>query len=121
MDIIMLNQMQFYGFHGLFREENKLGQRFNVDAVLFLDLQKAGQTDDMRDTVDYGYVFKVIQAIVEGEAKYLVESVAQNIAETLLETFVVVQACTIKVTKPNPPIAGHHESVAVEIYRERQS
>ena len=120
MDKIMLNQMAFFGYHGLLPEENKLGQRFSVDVELFVDLKKAGHTDKMEDSIDYGHAFKVIQSIVEGEAKNLIEAVANDIAETLLDTFPLLQACKVKVIKPDPPIAGHYESVAVEIYREKK-
>lgn len=112
--------MQFYGFHGLFAEENKLGQRFNVDLELFVDLQKAGQTDYMDDSVHYGHVYETVKAIVEGEQKNLIEAVAENIAEAILGNFTKVNACQVRVVKPDAPIPGHFESVAVEIYREKK-
>lgn len=112
--------MRFYGYHGLFKEENKLGQRFNVDVVLFTDLTKAGKTDEMNDSIDYGHVYKVVQQVVEGKPYRLIETVAASIANQLLETFPSLFASTVKVIKPDPPIPGHYESVAVEIYRERE-
>lgn len=112
--------MQFYGFHGLFPEENKLGQRFNVDVELFVDLQKAGATDDMTDSVHYGYAYELVRDIVEGKAKNLIEAVAETIASELLAKFDLLTACNVKVIKPDPPIPGHLQSVAVEIYRERK-
>lgn len=115
----MLNKMQFYGFHGLFPEENKLGQRFTVDVEMSVDLKKAGQTDDMLDSVHYGHAFDLVKRIVEGEAKNLIESVAEDIATQLLAQFELINACKVRVIKPDPPIAGHYQSVAVEIYRER--
>lgn len=120
MDKIILKQMQFYGYHGLFSEENKLGQRFFVDAVLYLDLEPAGRTDEMEASIDYGMAFKYVQQIVEGTPKHLIEAVAEAIAEKLLLSFPLLQACEIKVVKPDPPIPGHYHSVAVEIYRERK-
>lgn len=119
MDKILLNNMQFYGFHGLFPEENKLGQRFNVDVEMFVDLKKAGQTDHMLDSVHYGHAFDLVKRIVEGEAKNLIESVAEDIATQLLSNFDLIKACKVKVIKPDPPIPGHYQSVAVEIYREK--
>lgn len=112
--------MQFYGYHGLFSEENKLGQRFFVDAVLYLDLEPAGRADEMEASIDYGMVFKYVQQIAEGAPKHLIEAVAEAIAEKLLLSFPLLQACEIKVVKPDPPIPGHYHSVAVEIYRERK-
>lgn len=111
--------MGFYGYHGLFPEENRLGQRFYVDATLEVDLKAAGLSDDMNDSINYGQVFEVIKAIVEGEASNLIESVAEKIAEVLFLNFSMLHACTIKVIKPDPPIPGHYQSVAVEIFRER--
>ncbi|MGM8213017.1 dihydroneopterin aldolase [Virgibacillus sp. W0430] len=120
MDKIYLNRMQFYGYHGLFSEENKLGQRFNVDVVLHVDLKKAGTTDNMKDSIDYGHAFEIVQHIVEGKSYHLIEAVAEAIAEQLLKTFELLDACTVKVIKPDPPIVGHYESVAVEIFRGRE-
>lgn len=120
MDKIKLNNMQFYGFHGLFPEENKLGQRFYVDAILFADLQQAGATDDMNDSVNYGDAFETVKKVVEGNVYHLLEAVAEGIASELLASFPIISACSIEVKKPDPPIPGHYESVTVEIYRERK-
>lgn len=117
----MLNNMQFYGYHGLFPEENRLGQRFNVDVELFLDLKKPGKTDEMTDSVDYGHAYELAKQIVEGEVKKMIEAVAESLAEKLLVSFGLLQACTVRVTKPDPPIPGHYQSVAVEIYREKRA
>ncbi|WP_226038338.1 dihydroneopterin aldolase [Aquibacillus saliphilus] len=118
MDKIYLNEMEFYGYHGLFPEENKLGQRFYVDLVLELDLKEAGKSDDMVDSINYGTVFQLTKEIVEGRARNLVEAVAEDLSTCLLTTFDKLVACTVKLYKPDPPIAGHYRSVAVEIYRE---
>jgi|SRR5699024_4708494 len=112
--------MEFYGYHGLYKEEKKLGQRFIVDVELMTPLKTAGETDDMNDSIDYGKVYHEIKNIVEGDAKNLIEAVAENIAERLFQAFPSLHACLIKVIKPDPPIQGHYESVAVKIYRERE-
>lgn len=119
MDKIILNQLEFYGYHGLFPEENKLGQRFIVDAELILPLQTAGETDDVNDSVDYGAAYELIRDIVEGEPKNLIEALAETISQALMENFSMIQACMIRVIKPDPPIRGNYKSVAVEIYREK--
>lgn len=119
MDKIILHHMQFYGYHGLLPEENKLGQRFNVDVTLFVDLKKAGKTDDMNDSVHYGQAYELVRGVVEGEAKNLIEAVAETIANKLLTSFDLLTAVNVKLIKPDPPIPGHYQSVAVEIYREQ--
>lgn len=116
MDKIILNQMSFYAYHGAFPEENKLGQRFIVDLELRLDLQRAGQTDQLQYSVDYGQVFQVVQTVVEKEQFQLIEALAEKIADVLLTKFSVPEVL-VRVTKPDPPIPGHYESVGVEVIR----
>lgn len=118
MDYIHVNEMEFWGYHGVFAEETKLGQRFRVTLSLAVDLQEAGQTDDLEKTVNYGEAFVVCQKVVEGEPAKLVETVAERIATGILTKFTgLVKGCKVIVVKPDPPIPGHYRSVAVEITR----
>ncbi|MEH7014190.1 dihydroneopterin aldolase [Neobacillus niacini] len=119
MDKIFVNQMEFYGYHGVFPEENKLGQRFIVDLMVLVDLKKAGVTDELEHSVNYGELFQVCKEVVEGKSYKLVEAVAEKIAENVLKQFTLVSEVSIKVIKPDPPIPGHYRSVAVEITRRR--
>ncbi|MBU9710487.1 dihydroneopterin aldolase [Evansella tamaricis] len=121
MDKILVSGMEFYGYHGVFIEEKKLGQRFSVDVELEVDLRPAGMTDDLNKTVNYAKVYQLVRSIMEGNPVNLVETLTERIAGTILVQFETVQAVTVKVVKPNPPIEGHYNSVAVEIRRERQS
>ena len=119
MDKIYLNKCRFYGYHGAFSEEQTLGQVFQVDAVLSLDLAKASQTDDLIDTVHYGEVFDCIKNHVENEQYQLIEKLAGVIVEDIFLQFHPVQAITLKITKDNPPTNGHYESVGIELERKR--
>ena len=119
MDKIFVNQMSFYGYHGVFPEETKLGQRFKVDLTVETDLSKAGKSDNLEDSVNYGELYEACKEVVEGKPYKLVEAVAENIASNILNKFASVQRCTVKVYKPDPPIPGHYESVAIEIVRGR--
>ncbi|MUV38048.1 Dihydroneopterin aldolase [Lentibacillus sp. JNUCC-1] len=119
MDKIILKQMAFYGYHGLFPQENHLGQRFYVDLEMYTDLKEAGQTDDMNASINYGTAYDVVKEIVEGEAKHLIEAVAETIADALFTEFNTLKRCVVKVSKPEAPIPGQFESVAVELDRER--
>lgn len=121
LDKIFLNQLSFYGYHGVYPEETKLGQHFIVDLVLELDLQHAARHDDLQASIDYGDVHERVKAIVEGKPYKLVEAVAERICTDLLQAYDQLQTCTVKVIKPNPPIAGHYESVAVELTRSRHA
>lgn len=111
--------MEFYGYHGVFPEENKLGQRFITDLTVELDLKKAGTTDQLEYTVNYAELYNICKEIVEGSPYKLVESVSEKIAEATLKRFSNIHSCTVKIIKPDPPIPGHYQSVAVEITRGR--
>lgn len=102
--------MMFYGYHGLFSEENKLGQRFTVDVELMGDFRKAGQTDRMEDSIDYGQVYEVTKEIMEGKAYNLLESLAETIAQSMFDSFSLLETITIYIDKPGPPIPGYYQS-----------
>lgn len=119
MDKIYVNKMEFYGYHGVFPEETRLGQRFIVDLIAQVDLKKAGETDELEYSVNYGEIFQVCKEVVEGAPFKLVEAVAEKIAKEILLQFSLVSETTVKVIKPDPPIPGHYQSVAVEITRRR--
>jgi len=119
LDKIYVNGMEFYGYHGVFSEENVLGQRFAVDLTVSVDLKKAGETDELEYSVDYGKLYLLCREIVEGKPYKLVEAVAEKIAADVLTEFPLITETTVKVVKPDPPIPGHYKSVAVEITRRR--
>lgn len=111
--------MKFYGYHGVFAEETKLGQRFAVDVIVETDLEKAGKSDNLEDSINYGEIYQVCKEVVEGKPFKLVEALAEKIAAEMLGHFPSIRLVTVKVIKPDPPIPGHYDSVAVEITRGR--
>ncbi|KZZ86552.1 MULTISPECIES: dihydroneopterin aldolase [Bacillaceae] len=119
MDKIYVSGMEFYGYHGVYKEENKLGQRFRADLTIEKDLKKAGETDKLEHTVNYADLYKICQRVIEGDPKKLVESLAEKIASEILAAFSDIHSVTIKLIKPDPPIPGHYDHVAVEITRGR--
>ncbi|QDI91535.1 dihydroneopterin aldolase [Salicibibacter halophilus] len=119
MDKVFVTGMKFYAYHGVFPEENKLGQRFIVDVALEADLKEAAKSDDIEKSVDYGEVYKAAKQVLEGRTYNLVESIAEEVAAQVLKTFSIVERTTVKVIKPDPPIPGHYDHVAIEIVRDR--
>lgn len=118
MDYIHLNEMEFYGYHGVLGEETVLGQRFRANVSLAVDLADAGETDELTKTVSYADVFEVCRSVVEGEPRKLIEAVAENIAKLILEKYATqVHGVRVALIKPDPPIRGHYASVSVEITR----
>ncbi|MNL37171.1 Dihydroneopterin aldolase [compost metagenome] len=104
----------------MFEEERKLGQRFYVDLELELDLQAAGRSDDLTLTVNYAEVHFLVKKIVETKSFKLIEALAEYIASSLLDTYTVINAVTVKVTKPHPPFDIHFQGVTVELHRTRK-
>ncbi|MCL6558732.1 MAG: dihydroneopterin aldolase [Firmicutes bacterium] len=116
MDRIILEGMEFYGYHGVLPEEQALGQRFIVDVELYLDLRPAGASDDPELTVNYARVYELVESIAGGRPYRLIESVAEAIASGVLERFPVKEAL-VRVKKPQAPVPGRFDWMAVEIRR----
>lgn len=99
-DRIILSGMQFIGYHGTRPEENRLGQRFVVDVAVQLDLQAAGVSDDLSQTVDYSQIHDRVREIVCGPPLKLTEAVAERIAAAVLHDHPTVVTVAVRVTKP---------------------
>ncbi|MGE3270886.1 MAG: deoxyuridine 5'-triphosphate nucleotidohydrolase [Chloroflexota bacterium] len=120
MDYIDLRGLTAYGYHGVLPEEQRLGQRFVVDVQLGLDLQAAGQRDDLLQTVNYAEVAEAVQSLVQGPPRQLIESLAESICAALLRRFPSVAQVRVRVGKPSAPISAVPSvQVAVEITRQR--
>lgn len=117
-DCLRVRNMVFHGYHGLLPEEARLGQRFEVDVELRLDLAPAGGSDDPERTVDYASVYRVVEGIVAGPRRYqLVEAVAEAVASAVANRFALVESIRVRVRKPHPPVPGHFDGLEVEIER----
>ena len=115
-DLLRLCGLTFYGYHGVSAAEKETGRVFEVDCELELDLAEAGHSDRLRDTVDYGQVYKLIRETVEGKAFALMEALATELATKVLDRFPVYRV-TLKVRKLHPPLAGQVTHIEVEITR----
>ena len=117
---MLLKGLTFFARHGVLPEEEALRQKFVVDLELHRCLRRAGATDDVRETVDYSQVYRAVKGIVEGPKRYeLIESIAHDIASTVLGTFAEVQGVKVRVKKPQVALMGQLEYSGVQIYRTR--
>jgi len=119
MDSIRLQNMIFFGYHGALEAEQQIGQRFMLDAILYLDLKSAGQSDDLRDTVNYADVYSVIKELVENRRFNLLEGLAEAIAQKILADF-FIEKIDIVIRKPSAPVAGIFDYVEISITREKR-
>lgn len=108
--------MQFYGYHGVLPEEKVLGQIFIIDLEMKTELKEAGVSDDLKKTVSYAEVFADIEKIVTLEEFDLIEALAEKIAERVLTAY-PINKVKVRVKKPQAPIKGQFDFVAVEIKR----
>ncbi|MFA7042834.1 MAG: dihydroneopterin aldolase [Bacteroidales bacterium] len=116
MDYLLINNMQFYAYHGVYEQEYKVGNNYLVDLKLGIDLSKACKSDSLEDTINYASVFDKVNTIMKKPCK-LIEHLAENICQELKASFPEIQNIEIKATKVNPPIQGQVDSVSVILFR----
>ena len=112
---IRMKNCAFFARHGVFDEEEMLGQRFYVDAVLTVDPGGALEADAIEGTVDYGVAFQVIEKIITGERRFLIEALALEVGKALIERFPQIARAEITVRKPNAPVPGVLDHVEVTV------
>ncbi len=115
MYIIRMKNCAFFARHGVLDEEETLGQRFYVDAELAVDPGDALSKDTIGGTVDYGLAFGVIEAIITGQRRFLIEALALEVAKALIERFPQIAKASITVRKPNAPVRGVLDHVEVTV------
>lgn len=116
-DKIHIKNLEVFGNHGVFPEENKLGQKFLVNAVLYTSTREAGKTDDLTKSIHYGEVSHFITKYMMEHTFQLIESVAEQLARALLLQFEHLKWIDLEIQKPWAPIGLPLESVSVEISR----
>ncbi|KAK3011887.1 hypothetical protein RJ639_012913 [Escallonia herrerae] len=118
-DKLVLRGLKFHGYHGVKVEERKLGQKFLIDVDAWMDLQAAGKSDNLLDTVSYTEIYRIVREVVEGPPQNLLESLAQLIASTTLAKCLQISAVRVKVGKPHVAVQGPVDYLGVEIIRYR--
>jgi dihydroneopterin aldolase len=112
---IRMKNCAFFARHGVFDEEEMLGQRFYVDAVLTVDPGRALEEDSIEGTVDYGVAFQVIEKIITGERRFLIEALALEVGKALTQRYPQISRAEITVRKPNAPVPGVLDHVEVTV------
>ena len=116
MSTIALENMEFYAYHGCFKEEQIIGTRFMVDLYLKADTTEAEESDDLKTTVNYQEVYLLVKEEMDIKSN-LIEHVARRILKKLAKKYPQLLDVRIKLQKMNPPLGGKVESVSVTIKR----
>lgn len=117
MDIIRIDNLEVYAYHGVYDEEKEKGQYFYVNAELYTNTRKAGMNDDLDVSTNYGTVCDFIHDFMTKHTYDLIETVAEQLAQALLLEFKLVKSILLEIRKPHAPIEKEFESVSVEIER----
>ena len=115
MYVIRMKNCAFFARHGVLDEEERLGQRFYVDAALTVDPGRALVDDSIEDTVNYGIAFTEIEKIITGQRRFLIETLALEVARALTARFPQIKKAEITVRKPNAPVPGVIDYVEVTV------
>lgn len=117
MDKISIKRLEVFANHGVLKEERELGQKFYVSCNLYLDIRKAGKTDSLGDTVDYGKIcFRITRFLTEHVYK-LIETAAEELAKELLYTLPQINSLDLEIEKPWAPVGLPLETVSISIVR----
>ncbi len=118
-DRIIMEGLEFHGYHGVLDAEREMGQPFQVDLELVLDLGPAGRADDPALTVDYSAVYAEVKKAFQARRYRLIEAVAEAVAAAVLSSFPVDEV-RVRLRKPHAPVRGRFKYFAVEIVRRRE-
>ena len=109
--------MEFYAYHGCFKEEQIIGTYFNVDLYMEVDTEKAERSDKLGDTVNYQEVYLLVKKEMEIKAK-LLEHVGRRILDSVMQHYPEVKSAEIKISKMNPPLGGKMKNVSLRMRAE---
>ena len=117
MDKIEIKKLEIFANHGVFPEENVLGQKFVISATLYTDTRKAGLTDELTASIHYGEVSHMITKFTKEHTYKLLEALAENLCQMLLQELPLLKMITLRVEKPWAPVGRPLDTGAVEITR----
>ena len=104
--------MEFYSFHGHFKEEQIVGNKFIVDLTIETDISKPMVSDNLKDAVNYQHAYEIVRLQMDIKS-HLLEHIAGRILDALYAEMSGISKATVKVSKMNPPMGGKITSVSV--------
>ncbi len=119
MDKIIIEDLEIFAYHGVNEEEKIKGQKFILDIILYVNINKACRSDNVDDTVSYSKVIKTVNRVFTEHKYNLLEYCAQVTADAVLEEYPDVFKIDITVKKPEAPIKAKAGWVGVNIVRDR--
>lgn len=116
-DKIHIKNLEVFANHGVFAEENRLGQKFLISLTMYLDTRTPGKSDNLTTSIDYGEVSSFMTGYMKEHTFKLIEAAAENLCEALLLRYPLFKGVTLELKKPWAPVGLPLETVSVEITR----
>ena len=116
MGLIQIENMEFYAFHGHFKEEQIVGNKFLVDLTIETDMKTPAESDNLKDAVNYQRIYDIVKSQM-GMKSHLLEHIAGRILDSIYAEMDGIEKVTIKISKMNPPMGGKIGSVSVVMTR----
>jgi dihydroneopterin aldolase len=116
MGLIHIEGMEFYAFHGHFKEEQIVGNKFLIDVTLETDMEKPMESDNLKDAVNYQMAYEIVKKEMQKKS-HLLEHIAGRILNAIHSEIEGIKKATVRVSKMNPPVGGRVNSVSVVVSR----
>lgn len=121
MGKIVIEEMEFYAFHGHYQEEQIVGNRFLVDLEMDADLSGPASSDNLNDAVNYQQAYQIIKNEMRRTKSNLLENIGKRILDALYTEMEGIEKATIRIRKLNPPMGGPIKSVGIKMSRKSKS
>lgn len=120
MGKVLIEEMEFYAFHGHYQEEQIVGNRFLVDLEMDADLSVPADSDNLKDAVNYQQAYAIIKNEMRRTKSRLLENIGKRILDALFAEMEGIKKATIRIRKLNPPMGGPIKSVGVKMSRKKK-
>jgi len=120
MGKIIIEEMEFYAFHGHYQEEQIVGNRFLVDLEMDADLAAAADSDNLNDAVNYQQAYQIIKNEMRRTKSNLLENIGKRILDALYAEMEGIEKASIRIRKLNPPMGGPIKSVGIKMSRKHK-
>lgn len=117
-DFIKVSNLKVFAYHGVLAEEKRTGQDFFLNAKVYVDMRRAGLTDQLEDTINYDSVCIFLAEVFAEKQFDTIEAAAEYTVQEIIVNFPSIEAMELEVRKPHAPLTYVPEDISVTIYRE---
>ena len=120
MGKIKVENIRVFAHHGCLKEETAIGSDYRVDLEITANLQHSAKTDQLKDTVDYVFLNRIIFEEMKVPSA-LLEHVARRILNRIFTEDQMIKKATVSVSKIDPPIGGDVQQVTIVMSDKRKN